>query len=40
MRGSAFLPTQCSIIWDDLAMQRKLRMDRELLDAEAIAGHA
>jgi hypothetical protein len=28
-----------SIIWDDLVMQGQLRMDRELLDAEMIAGH-
>jgi Transposase DDE domain/Transposase domain (DUF772) len=29
----------CSIIWDDLVMQGQSRMDRELLDAEMIAGH-
>jgi len=29
----------CSIIWDDLLMQGRSRMDRELLDAEMIAGH-
>jgi hypothetical protein len=34
----AFLPAVCSIIWDDRVMQGKSRMDRELLDAEAIAG--
>jgi hypothetical protein len=34
-----FLPAGCSIIWDDLGMQGRARMDRELLDAEAIAGH-
>jgi hypothetical protein len=28
-----------SIIWDDLVMQGQSRMDRELLDAEMIAGH-
>jgi len=34
-----FLPAVCSIIWDDLLMQGRSRMDRELLDAEMIAGH-
>ena len=29
----------CSIIWDDLLMQGRSRLDRELLDAEMIAGH-
>jgi hypothetical protein len=29
----------CSIIRDDLVMQGRTRMDRELLDAEAMAGH-
>jgi len=29
----------CSIIWDDLVMQGRTRLDRELLDAEMIAGH-
>jgi hypothetical protein len=29
----------CSIIWDDLVMQGKARMDRELLDAGEMAGH-
>jgi hypothetical protein len=28
----------CSIFWDDFHMQGRARMDRELLDAEAIAG--
>jgi hypothetical protein len=28
----------CSIFWDDFLMQGRARMDRELLDAEAIAG--
>jgi hypothetical protein len=28
-----------SVIWDDLVMQGQSRMDRELLDAEMIAGH-
>jgi hypothetical protein len=28
----------CSIFWDDLLMQGRSRLDRELLDAEAIAG--
>jgi Transposase DDE domain/Transposase domain (DUF772) len=28
----------CSIIWDDLDMQGHARLDRELLDAEALAG--
>ncbi len=27
------------MIWDDLVMQGHARMDRELLDAEMIAGH-
>jgi len=35
---SAFLPAWCSIFWDDLLMQGRSRMDRELLDAEAVAG--
>jgi hypothetical protein len=35
---SAFLPAGCSIFWDDLLMQGRSRMDRELLDAEAVAG--
>jgi len=34
----AFLPARCSIFWDDLLMQGRSRMDRELLDAEAVAG--
>jgi Transposase DDE domain/Transposase domain (DUF772) len=34
-----FLPAVCSIIWDDLVMQGKSRMDRELLDAGEMAGH-
>src|SRR6266542_4131829 len=34
----AFLPAVCSIFWDDLLMQGRSRMDRELLDAEAVAG--
>src|SRR6516162_2919148 len=29
----------CSIIWDDLVMQGKSRLDRELLDAGEMAGH-
>src|SRR5258708_6381450 len=29
----------CSIFWDDLLMQGRSRPDRELLDAEMIAGH-
>jgi hypothetical protein len=29
----------CSIFWDDLLMQGRSRLDRELLDAEMIAGH-
>jgi hypothetical protein len=29
----------CSIIWGDLLMQGRARLDRELLDAEMIAGH-
>jgi hypothetical protein len=29
----------CSTFWDDLAMQGRSRLDRELLDAEMIAGH-
>jgi hypothetical protein len=29
----------CSIIWDDLLMQGRTSPDRELLDAEMIAGH-
>jgi hypothetical protein len=29
----------CSIAWDDLVMQGQSRMDRELLDAEMVAGH-
>jgi Transposase domain (DUF772) len=32
-------PARCSIIWDDLVMQGHSRMDRELLDAEMLAGH-
>jgi Transposase domain (DUF772) len=36
--ASAFLPAMCSIFWDDLLMQGRSRIDRELLDAEAIAG--
>jgi Transposase DDE domain/Transposase domain (DUF772) len=28
----------CSIIWDDLGMQGRARLDRELLDAEVLAG--
>src|ERR1039457_6977333 len=35
----AFLPAVCSIFWDDLLMQGRSRLDRELLDAEMIAGH-
>jgi len=27
------------MIWDDLLMQGRSRLDRELLDAEMIAGH-
>jgi len=34
-----FLPSVCSMIWDDLLMQGRSRLDRELLDAEMIAGH-
>jgi Transposase DDE domain/Transposase domain (DUF772) len=34
-----FLPAVCSIFWDDLFMQGRSRLDRELLDAEMIAGH-
>jgi Transposase DDE domain/Transposase domain (DUF772) len=34
----AVLPAVCSIIWDDLLMQGQPRMDRELWDAEALAG--
>jgi hypothetical protein len=34
-----FLSAECSIFWDDLVMQGRARMDRELLDAEAMAGH-
>jgi hypothetical protein len=37
--GSVFLPAVCSMIWDDLLVQGRSRMDRELLDAEMIAGH-
>jgi hypothetical protein len=29
----------CSIIWDDLVMQGKSRMNRELLDTGEMAGH-
>jgi hypothetical protein len=29
----------CSIVWDDLLMQGRSRLDRELLDAEMAAGH-
>jgi hypothetical protein len=29
----------CSIIWDDLCMQGRERMDRQLLDAGALVGH-
>jgi Transposase domain (DUF772) len=29
----------CSIIWDDLVMQGRSRVDRELLDAGEMAGH-
>ena len=32
------LPAVCSSFWDDLVMQGRSRLDRELLDAEAIAG--
>jgi hypothetical protein len=32
------LPAVCSIFWDDWVMQGRSRLDRELLDAEAIAG--
>ena len=35
----AFLPALCSKIWDDLLMQGRSRLGRELLDAEMIAGH-
>jgi DDE family transposase/transposase-like protein DUF772 len=28
----------CSMIWDDLVMQGRARLDRELLDAQALAG--
>jgi hypothetical protein len=31
-------PAVCSIFWDDWVMQGRSRLDRELLDAEAIAG--
>jgi hypothetical protein len=34
-----FLPAVCSIFWDDVVMQGRSRLDRELLDAEMIAGH-
>jgi len=33
------LPALCSIIWDDLLMQGFERADRQLLDAEMLAGH-
>jgi hypothetical protein len=34
----AFLPPRCSISWDDFLVQGRARVDRELLDAEAVAG--
>jgi hypothetical protein len=33
------LPALCSIIWDDLCMQGRERVDRQLLDAQALVGH-
>jgi hypothetical protein len=36
---SACLPAVCSIIWDDLLVQGRERMDRQLLDAAVLAGH-
>src|SRR6266516_5930404 len=35
---SVCLPARCSNIWDDLLMQGFERMDRQLLDAAALAG--
>src|SRR5258708_28908947 len=35
----ACLPARCSMTWDDLPMQGFERMDRQLLDAAALAGH-
>jgi hypothetical protein len=37
--GSVFLPAVCSMFWDDLLMQGRSRLDRELLDAGEMAGH-
>jgi hypothetical protein len=34
-----FLPAVCSILWDDLLMQGRSRLDRELRDAGEVAGH-
>jgi IS5 family transposase len=36
---AAVLPAVCSIIWDDLLMQGRERVDRQLLDAGALVGH-
>jgi Transposase domain (DUF772) len=33
------LPARCSMIWDDLCMQGRERVDRQLLDAQALVGH-
>jgi hypothetical protein len=33
------LPARCSIAWDDFLVQGKERMDRQLLDAQALVGH-
>src|SRR6266851_2779138 len=35
----ACLPALCSVTWDDRLMQGFERMDRQLLDAEMLAGH-
>src|SRR6201981_1682489 len=35
----ARLPARCSIIWDDLCMQGRERVDRQWLDAGALVGH-
>jgi transposase len=33
------LPALCSIVWDGLCMQGRERVDRQLLDAQALVGH-
>ena len=33
------MPALCSIFWDDLHMQGRERVDRQLLDARALVGH-